>query len=156
MRRILLKSQKKWLMLGAAFGSGALFALGLVLSGMTDPVKVKGFLNVGGILNPERFGAWRAELAFVMLGGLLVNAVGFRLTMQRSQKPWFAEKFELPTRTDIDKNLLAGAALFGCGWGLAGYCPGPALASLLVGGAGVVQFVCAMLFGMWLAKKVVK
>jgi uncharacterized protein len=136
--------------------SGALFAVGLVVSGMTQTAKVIGFLNVGGIVNPQRFGAWDASLAFVMGGALLVTLVAFALTPRAGNKPWAATHFELPSRKDIDSKLLLGAVLFGTGWGLAGYCPGPALASLLSGGMDVVVFTVALVLGMVLAKKLVK
>jgi uncharacterized membrane protein YedE/YeeE len=136
--------------------SGALFALGLVVSGMTQTSKVIGFLNVGGIVNPQRFGAWDASLAFVMGGALLVTLVAFALTPRAGNKPWAATHFKLPSRKDIDSKLLLGAVLFGTGWGLAGYCPGPALASLLSGGMDVVVFTVALVLGMVLAKKLVK
>jgi uncharacterized protein len=133
--------------------SGALFAVGLVVSGMTQPAKVLGFLNVGGIFAPERFGAWDASLAFVMGGALLVTTIAYAVTPRPGSAPWAASRFELPTRKDIDVKLLAGAALFGIGWGLVGYCPGPALASLLFGGLDTVIFVAALCVGMWGAKR---
>ena len=136
--------------------SGALFAIGLVVSGMTQPPKVIGFLNVGGIFAPERFGAWDASLAFVMGGALLVTLVAFAVTPRKGNKPWAATNFELPTRKDIDGKLVTGAALFGVGWGLAGYCPGPALAALLTGGVDVIIFVAALAAGMWAARRFVK
>lgn len=135
--------------------SGALFAVGLVVSGMTQPPKVIGFLNVGGIFAPERFGAWDASLAFVMGGALLVTLIAYAVTPRKGNKPWAAPRFELPTRKDIDLRLVGGAALFGIGWGLAGYCPGPALASLLSGGLDVLAFVAALAVGMWAAKRFV-
>lgn len=135
--------------------SGALFAVGLVVSGMTQPPKVIGFLNVGGIFAPERFGAWDASLAFVMGGALLVTLIAYAVTPRAGNKPWAAPRFELPTRKDIDLRLVGGAALFGIGWGLAGYCPGPALASLLSGGMDVLAFVAALAVGMWAAKRFV-
>lgn len=133
--------------------SGALFAVGLVVSGMTQPAKVMGFLNVGGIFAPERFGAWDASLAFVMGGALLVTLVAFAVTPREGNTPWAAPSFELPTRQDIDRNLVLGAALFGVGWGLAGYCPGPAIASLLYGGLDAIYFIAALVVGMWTAKR---
>jgi uncharacterized membrane protein YedE/YeeE len=136
--------------------SGALFALGLVVSGMTQVSKVIGFLNIGGIFAPARFGAWDASLAFVMGGALLVTLIGFAITTRSGNKPWVHTKFELPTRNDIDGKLLTGAALFGIGWGLVGYCPGPALASLLSGGLDVLVFVAALVIGMWVAKRFVR
>ena len=132
--------------------SGALFAIGLVVSGMTQTSKVIGFLNLGGIVNPQRFGAWDASLVFVMGGALLVTMFAYAITPRAGKKPWAHTAFELPTRTDIDAKLLVGAALFGIGWGLAGYCPGPALASVMVGGRDVLVFVAALLVGLLAAK----
>ena len=131
--------------------AGALFAVGLVLSGMTQPAKIIGFLNVAGLVDPARFGSWDPSLAFVMGGALLVTLVAFAVTPRPGRKPWLAESFQLPTRKDIDARLLAGAALFGIGWGLAGYCPGPALASVLTGGLDALVFVAALAVGMWAA-----
>ena len=136
--------------------SGAIFALGLVLGGMTQTAKVLGFLDIGGLAKgvsstAER-GLWDPSLAFVMGGALLVTLAAFWLTPQRA-KPLAADRFELPTRTDIDIKLLLGAALFGVGWGLVGYCPGPALASLLTGSTDILIFVIAMVAGMWLANR---
>ena len=138
-----------------AFGlaAGALFAAGLVVSGMTQTGKVIGFLNVGGILNPERFGAWDASLAFVMGGALMITLVAFAITPTEGRKPWVSDKFELPARKDIDFKLVAGAAMFGIGWGLAGYCPGPAMASVISGGVDALVFVAALLVGLLFAKK---
>jgi uncharacterized protein len=136
--------------------SGALFAVGLVVSGMTQPPKVIGFLNVGGIFSPGRFGAWDASLAFVMGGSLLVTLIAFAVTPRKGRKPWAAPRFELPTRKEIDGKLVVGAALFGIGWGLVGYCPGPALASLLSGGLDAAVFVAALAIGMWAARRLVK
>ncbi len=137
--------------------SGALFALGLVLGGMTQTAKVLAFLDIGGLAKgvsstAER-GLWDPSLAFVMGGAVLVTLVAFWFTPQRA-KPLVADKFELPTRTAIDAKLLVGAALFGVGWGLAGYCPGPALALLLTGSNDVLLFVLPMVGGMWLANRI--
>ncbi len=144
---------KKLLALVSAFIVGSMFAIGLVISGMTQPAKVQGFLNAGGIFNPTRFGAWDASLVFVMGGALLVTLIAYAVTPKVGGHPWFASKFELPTRKDIDRPLILGAALFGIGWGLAGYCPGPALASVGAGQTDVLFFVASMLLGMWGAKK---
>jgi uncharacterized protein len=133
--------------------AGALFAAGLVISGMTQTAKVIGFLNFGGIFAPERFGAWDASLAFVMGGALMITLVAFAITPTTGRKPWVSEKFELPTRKDIDFKLVAGAAMFGIGWGLAGYCPGPAMASILSGGLDALVFTAALLTGLLFAKK---
>ncbi|MEY3783614.1 MAG: hypothetical protein RIS97_1793 [Pseudomonadota bacterium] len=138
-----------------AFGlaAGALFAAGLVVSGMTQTAKVINFLNFGGIVAPERFGAWDASLAFVMGGALVITFVAFAITPTQGRKPWVSDKFDLPTRNDIDFKLVAGAAMFGIGWGLAGYCPGPALASVISGGIDALVFVAALLTGLLFAKK---
>ncbi|MFI5317330.1 MAG: DUF6691 family protein [Myxococcota bacterium] len=125
----------------AALASGLLFGAGLFVSGMTNPAKVIGFLDVAG--------AWDPSLAFVMGGALGVNALGFALTRRRA-RPLFAESFALPTASDLDFALVAGSLLFGVGWGLVGLCPGPALAGLARGVLPVYVFVAAMALGMWL------
>jgi uncharacterized protein len=137
-----------------AFGlaAGALFAAGLVVSGMTQTAKVINFLNFGGIFAPERFGAWDASIAFVMGGALMITFVAFAITPKQGRKPWVSDKFDLPTRKDIDFKLIAGAAMFGIGWGLAGYCPGPAMASVISGGVDALVFVAALLVGLLFAK----
>lgn len=127
----------------AAFASGLVFALGLGLSGMTQPAKVTAFLDIAG--------KWNPSLAFVMVGAILVHAVLYRLIRHR-QTPLFASTFTIPTRTDIDARLVGGAALFGIGWGLGGFCPGPAITSLASGNIPVLIFVIAMLAGMYLFK----
>ena len=129
----------------AALASGLLFAAGLVLSGMTQPAKVIGFLDITG--------KWDPSLAFVMGGALLVTLIAFAVTPQTGKKPWFTDKFELPTRQDVDIKLMGGAALFGIGWALAGYCPGPAFASLLTGGTDILIFMACMLAGMGVASR---
>lgn len=139
--------------LGFGLAAGSLFATGLVVSGMTQPAKVIGFLNFGGMVAPAQFGAWDASLAFVMGGALMVTLAAFALTPRAGRKPWAAPSFEIPTRRDIDAKLIAGASLFGIGWGLAGYCPGPALASLLSGGLDALVFVVALLLGLFAAKR---
>src|SRR5688500_2533350 len=101
--------------------TGFLFGLGLVISGMSDPDKVLNFLDV--------FGSWDPSLAFVLSGAVLVTFFGYRFTWARGA-PLLGERFELPTRKDLDPRLLAGAALFGVGWGLGGFCPGPALTAI--------------------------
>lgn len=123
-----------------AFAAGALFSLGLALSGMTDPAKVIGFLDVTG--------AWDPTLLFVMAGAVAVFAVAWRGS-RRLAAPVYGPRFpELPDR--IDRRLVIGALLFGAGWGMAGYCPGPALASLGAGVEGAAVFVAAMVAGMFL------
>jgi uncharacterized protein len=135
--------------------SGVLFSLGLVVSGMTQPAKVIAFLDLGGLRKGISWqaaaGFWDPSLALVMGGALRVTFVAFAVTPKRL-RPWFDEKFHLPTRNDIDAKLVIGAALFGIGWALAGYCPGPGLASLL-NGQDALSFVAALLVGMWVAKK---
>jgi len=126
-----------------AWGTGVVFAAGLVLSGMTQPARVIGFLNVK---------QWDPTLLFVMGAAVMVTLVAFAVSARQGRTPWFTERFVLPTRTAIDRPLVLGAAIFGVGWGLAGYCPGPALASALVGGIDVLLFLIAMAAGMGLAK----
>jgi uncharacterized protein len=147
--KINISAQKsQWLAVVIALFAGIIFAAGLTLGGMTDPRKVQGFLDVGGIF----VGRWDPSLAFVMGGALLVSLIAFA-TVKTKSTPWASAKFELPTRRDIDARLIIGAVLFGTGWGIAGFCPGPALASVLTGGASVPWFVAAMLTGMFVAKK---
>jgi len=119
--------------------SGALFGAGLTVGGMTDPARVRGFLDL--------FGSWDPTLAFVMGGALVVMALAWRFR-ERMSRPLFGERFSLPDRSDFDVRLIAGAALFGIGWGLAGLCPGPAVASLALAPLSVLPFVLAMLAGM--------
>jgi len=126
----------------AALG-GLLFGAGLAVSQMANPAKVLAFLDLGAI--PA--GGWDPSLAFVMAGALAVTFVGYRVVRGRP-KPLAAERFEWPTRRDIDARLIAGSALFGIGWGLVGYCPGPAIASLAWGRTETVVFVLAMMAGM--------
>jgi len=123
-----------------AFFAGLVFALGLCLSGMTHPSKVLGFLDVTG--------AWDPSLAFVMAGAVGVAAIAFRLA-RRWSAPFAGRSFLVPARSGrIDARLLAGAALFGAGWGMSGLCPGPAVTSLASGQIGAVIFVASMAFGM--------
>ncbi len=121
---------------------GFIFGLGLVVSGMVQPSKVLGFLDVFGI--PR--GAWDPSLAVVMAAALAVAGTGYALL--RPSAPLFAPESLWPTKQDIDRPLVAGAALFGIGWGLVGLCPGPAIANLATGSAGIVVFVIAMAVGM--------
>jgi uncharacterized membrane protein YedE/YeeE len=123
----------------AALASGLLFSLGLTISQMVNPAKVIGFLDIFGDFDPS--------LAFVMATAIPVTAVGYALTARR-HSPICAAEFSLPTRTQIDRPLVLGAVLFGIGWGLVGYCPGPALAGLGLGNPATVLFVFAMLIGM--------
>ena len=127
-----------------SFIVGSLFGLGLLISGMTDTTKVQGWLDV--------FGNWDPTLAFVMGGAIIPMAIAWQLT--RGRKPVLADAF--PARPDprIGRNLVIGSTLFGMGWGLAGLCPGPAIASLGFGGAGTLVFVLAMIGGMLAAPTV--
>ena len=119
--------------------TGFLFGLGLCLSGMTNPAVILGFLDLAGDWNPA--------LVFVMAAGVTVTFLGYRLLVPKTRPLW-ASRFSLPTARAIDAPLLTGAAIFGVGWGLAGYCPGPAVASLASGRAAVMLFVAAMAAGM--------
>ena len=121
-----------------AFIVGLVFGIGLIVSGMTNPAKVQGFLDLGG--------HWDPSLAFVMGGAILVGLVAFRVAGAR-QRSLLGEAMRLPTSNRIDRRLVLGGLAFGIGWGLAGYCPGPALASLAGGGKPVV-FSLAMVAGM--------
>ena len=107
----------------AALIAGLLFGLGLAISQMTNPAKVLNFLDITG--------TWDPTLAFVMGGAVLVTLISFRFILKQD-RPLFEGQFHLPTRSDIDGRLLGGAALFGIGWGLAGYCPGPGIAALVM------------------------
>ncbi|MGZ8285807.1 MAG: DUF6691 family protein [Allosphingosinicella sp.] len=119
--------------------SGALFGAGLTVSGMTDPARVRGFLDV--------FGRWDPTLMFVIGGAVIVMAIAWRI-QSRMKSPLFGERFSLPDRRDFDSRLIAGSALFGIGWGIAGLCPGPAVASLALSPLSVLPFLVAMLAGM--------
>lgn len=127
----------------ASLGAGLLFGLGLVLSGMANPEKVLRFLDLAAIPS----GGWDPSLAFVMGGALIVAAPAFALARRR-RKPLCAEAFHLPEKAKVDRRLLLGSALFGIGWGLVGFCPGPALAALGLDGWKAPLFVLAMLAGM--------
>ena len=122
---------------------GLLFGVGLVISGMADPAKVLNFLDL--------FGTWDPSLAFVMGGAVLVAFIGYRLVLTRD-KPVIGGTFHLPTRNDIDAQVIAGPAIFGIGWGLGGFCPGPALTALGLGATGTLAFLPAMILGMWGAR----
>lgn len=122
-----------------ALTSGLIFGLGLSLSGMLDPTRVQGFLDV--------FGAWDPSLAFV-LGGAVLVAFGGVAISRRMARPAFDTEFHLPGAKKIDRRLVVGSAIFGVGWGMAGFCPGPAIAALAFGKVELVIFVAAMLLGM--------
>lgn len=125
--------------------TGAIFGGGLLLAGMTRPERVIGFLDVAG--------AWDPSLAFVMGGALVVFALSLRLVLRRRRDPWFDVTFHLPTRRDVDTRLLAGAAIFGVGWGLGGLCPGPGLVAAGSATPGGVVFVLAMIAGMAIQRR---
>jgi uncharacterized membrane protein YedE/YeeE len=123
--------------------TGFLFGLGLCLAGMTSPAVVQGFLDIAG--------AWNPALLFVMAGGVVVTFLGYRFLVPKSRPLW-ASSFTIPSATRIDTPLISGAAIFGIGWGLAGYCPGPAVVSLASGRTGVFVFVFSMAAGMMLVR----
>ena len=122
----------------AALVSGAIFGAGLDIAQMTDPQKVLAFLDV--------FGAWDPSLLFVMGGAVVLAFLGFRLVLRRAAPLW-DERFHISASVKVDRHLLVGAAMFGLGWGLGGYCPGPAISSLGFGNPEALWFVPAMLAG---------
>mgnify|MGYP006270074543 CR=1 FL=1 len=125
--------------LASSFAAGLLFGLGLVVSGMINPAKVQNFLDFAGVFDPS--------LAFVMGSALAVAAVGYRL-VRPMERPVFEATFRWPDETDIDLRLISGAAIFGAGWGLAGFCPGPAISAAALGRGEVYLFLAAMIAGM--------
>lgn len=127
----------------SSLAAGLLFGIGMIISGMINPEKVINFLDLTG--------AWDPSLAFVLGGAVIVGLPGFSL-VRRQLKPLFHDAFHLPMRKDLDPKLAIGGGLFGVGWGLSGFCPGPAIsaAPLFLSGTGL--FLLAMLVGMWLAK----
>jgi uncharacterized membrane protein YedE/YeeE len=127
-----------------ALVAGLLFGVGLALGGMTQPAVVLGFLDV--------FGRWNPQLLFLMVAAVMTTWAGYRVVLRRGQ-PLLDARFQLPTARRIDRRLVVGAAIFGVGWGLAGYCPGPALASLTGGAPSLWLFVACMIFGWWAAAR---
>lgn len=125
----------------AALVTGIIFGLGLSVSGMLNPARVQGFLDV--------FGEWDPSLAFVLCGAVTVAFIGVQV-MKRLPRPAFDDSFHVPTSRRIDAPLVVGSALFGLGWGIGGFCPGPAVASLSLGLPPTILFVIAMLVGMTL------
>lgn len=123
--------------------AGLIFGLGLLISGMANPAKVQNFLDLAGTFDPS--------LIFVMLAAVVVTFLGYRLVLRR-ERPVLAERFSLPTGKEIDVRVMVGPALFGIGWGLSGFCPGPAITSLALLAKGTLVFVPAMLIGIWLAR----
>lgn len=126
-----------------ALASGTIFGAGLALGGMTDPARVRGFLDL--------FGAWDPTLAFVMGGAVIVMAMAW-LVQRRMQRPVFAASFALPGRSDLTPRLIGGSALFGVGWAIAGLCPGPGFAALAIDAPSAAVFIAAMLAGMVLVR----
>ena len=126
---------------GPALGAGIVFGAGLALSDMVNPARVLGFLDI--------VGSWDATLAFVMGGAVIASAVGFLLS-RRLRAPVFGKSFVIPDNRQLDRNLIGGAALFDAGWGLVGFCPGPAIASLVLGMWQPWLFAGAMIAGMFL------
>lgn len=123
--------------------AGLIFGAGLVISGMFNPAKVLNFLDIAG--------TWDPSLIFVMGGALVVTFIGYRLVLGRA-RPVFDTRFFVPDRGDIDARLLTGAALFGVGWGIGGYCPGPAVTSATLGGWPTLAFLICMIAGMMLSR----
>ena len=127
--------------------TGLLFGAGLAASGMTNPEKVQGFLDLTGV--------WDPSLMFVMGGAVVVTLISFRFILKLS-RPVFSEQFHLPSSTSIDNRLIIGAALFGTGWGLVGYCPGPALAAIAYLNSDVMIFLVSMFVGAFLGQELLK
>lgn len=127
----------------ASLGAGLLFGLGLAVSDMVNPARVLAFLDVAG--------DWDPTLAFVMGGGLIVGLIAFRPTLAQA-RPLLARSFSVPTKTQVDLPLVGGAAVFGVGWGLVGYCPGPAISSVVFGEPKTFGFIAAMAAGMIMAR----
>nr|WP_295904868.1 YeeE/YedE family protein [uncultured Bdellovibrio sp.] len=140
-------NKQKLLQAFVALIVGLLFAIGLAISGMTQPQKVLGFLTLGS--------GWDPSLMFVMMGAIPVHAISYRW-IRGKKSPLFDTKWHVPQGKEITKPLIIGSALFGIGWGLAGYCPGPALTSLGTGGEKVIYFVIAMVAGMLLHRLYMK
>ncbi|WP_353431520.1 YeeE/YedE family protein [Polynucleobacter sp. MWH-UH23A] len=130
---------KKHFSLFSQYAIGVLFGFGLIISGMSNPKKVLGFLDLAG--------AWDPSLIFVMLGAILVGLAGFYVVKKRSEA-FFGGALHIPTRRDISKALVIGSFIFGVGWGIAGICPGPALVAMGAGYLKALAFVVAMLVGM--------
>lgn len=133
-----------------AYAIGIVFGLGIMVSGMADPAKVLNFFDV--------FGNWDPSLAFVMAGAVVVAFVGYRILFRAAKRPVFDRRFHVPVSTTIDRRLVGGAAIFGLGWGIAGFCPGGALPGAGTLNAGVLVFIAALIAGIvtsraWLQRK---
>lgn len=129
------------------FFIGLLFGTGLVIAGMSDPQKVLNFLDIAAVAT----GGWDPSLAFVLAGATTTTFIGYKFVLQRA-KPIFETTFHLPTATKIDQPLILGSAIFGIGWGLSGFCPGPAFTALGTLNVSALMFVAAMFFGMMAAR----
>ena len=127
--------------------SGVVFGVGLAISGMLDPSKVSGFLDILGV--------WDPSLAFVMGGGVVVNAIGYAVIQKRG-RPFLAKGFHLPQTRTLDRPLLVGAALFGIGWGISGLCPGPAVASLWLNPSDGIGFMLFLMAGLVLGRVIAR
>ena len=128
----------------SAFLIGGVFGLGIAVSGMANPAKILNFFDIAG--------AWDPSLAFVMCGGLAVAFIGYRLIFARRKTPIFETAFDLPSQRRIDRELVTGAALFGIGWGIAGFCPGGAIPALGLGHPQTATFLAAMIAGIVAAR----
>lgn len=128
----------------SAFLIGAIFGLGIAISGMANPAKVLNFFDL--------FGSWDPSLAFVMGGALITTALGYRLIFSSKQKPMLAVNFQIPENRTIDRKLVLGSAVFGIGWGIAGFCPGGAIPALGLGYSETFIFMAAMITGILLAR----
>ena len=135
------------ILLFTAFLIGVLFGIGLTISEMINPARVIGFLDIAG--------QWDLTLAAVMAGALAVTMPMFPLVLRRGRPMWSSDFF-LPSKSAVDRPLVLGAAIFGVGWGLAGFCPGPALAGMASGNPSVYLFVVAMVLGQWLAGRMIR
>ncbi|MGV6889019.1 DUF6691 family protein [Rhodophyticola sp. SM2404] len=126
------------------FAIGLIFGIGISISGMANPAKVINFFDIAG--------SWDPSLMFVMGGALITTFIGYRLVLPRPTGPIFESKFQLPTATDLDARLIGGSAIFGIGWGIAGFCPGGALPALGTGRSEVFIFVAALIVGIFVAR----
>jgi uncharacterized membrane protein YedE/YeeE len=140
-------ARSRFAALGHAALAGVLFGAGLVISGMTQPARIIGFL--------DPLGGWDPSLAFVMAGAVAVYAVAYAVIRRRA-RPWFDAQFHVPVRADIDAPLVIGAAVFGVGWGLGGLCPGPGIVAAAGGSSSALVFVLAMLAGMHLRHRLAR
>jgi len=128
------------------FAIGLIFGIGISISGMANPAKVINFFDIAG--------TWDPSLMFVMGGALVTTFIGYRFVLPRPTGPVFESEFQLPTATRLDTRLIGGSALFGIGWGIAGFCPGGALPALGTGRSEVFIFVCALIVGIFVARAV--